>query len=296
MAFGGTFLKLVETILYALEFCCASIILGVYSYFMSVLADRDVYIRKTWQAVEGISGLAVLYTILAVLLTCCLGGKSFFALLGIVLDLLFMGAFVAVAVLTREGARSCSGNVRTPLGNGPSNSKQGFGSSSNGNGPSQITYSVSLGTACRLNSAVFAVAIAGAVLFLLSAIVQVLLARHHRKEKRYGPSPANNYTRGSGVKFWQRGKKNRGTRDAEMAGTVPATGGLSGGHHDVRPSHDTAYTGSTVANNSAYEHGHNKTLSGGYHTAPTGTYAAPTSNTYAPPTEFGTWLIRVFSP
>ena len=154
MAIGGALLKGIQTFLYAVEFCCAGIILGVYSYFLSVLADRDITISKESQAIEGMSGAAVLYTIFAVLLTCCLGGKTFFALLGIILDLLFAGAFVAIAVLTRDGAHSCSGTVNTPFGRGPSNSKEGFGN--------EVTYAVSFGTACRLNSACFAVAILGA--------------------------------------------------------------------------------------------------------------------------------------
>lgn len=159
MAFGGAFLKAVQTILYALEFCCAAIILGIYSYFLATLADRDLTIYTWAKAVEGMSGAAVLYTIFAVLLTCCLGGKSFFALIAILLDLAFCGAFIAMAVLTRDGANRCSGYVKTPLGNGQSNDKQGFDSAS---GEQQYTYAVSLGTACRLNTACFAVAIVGA--------------------------------------------------------------------------------------------------------------------------------------
>lgn len=113
------------------------------------------------------------------------------------------------------------------------------------------------------------------LLFLLSALVQLALGRHHQKEKRYGPSPANNYTRGSGDRFWQRRRKNQsGLRDAEMAGAVPATGTLApAANEHNRPSHDTAYTGSTVAAG-PYEHTH-KPMTGGYHTAPTGTYNVP---------------------
>ncbi|KAF1962865.1 hypothetical protein CC80DRAFT_434139 [Byssothecium circinans] len=281
MALGGAALKLFQTILYALEFCCAGIILGVFSYFLSVLADRDLAILTTWKAVTGLSGAAVLYTIFAVVLTCFLGGKTLFAFLGIVFDLLFAGAFVAIAVLTRDGAHSCTGNVKTPLGDGPSDSKQGFASDDQGN---QVTYAVSLGTACRLTTACFAVAIAGAALFLLSALVQFCLGRHHKKEKRFGPSPANGYTRGSGVKFFGRRRGRKGTmRDPEMAGAVPAAGTstLAPGAHDYRPSHDTAYTGSTVtAPGTTYEHAHkpHSPLAGGYHTAPTGTYATPATN------------------
>jgi hypothetical protein len=105
------------------------------------------------------SGGVVLYTIFAILLTCFLGGKAFFAFLGMILDLACAGAMIAIAVLTRDGASSCTGNVQTPLGDGPSDSKEGFGSNGQGN---QVTYSASLGATCRLNTACFAVAIIGA--------------------------------------------------------------------------------------------------------------------------------------
>jgi hypothetical protein len=267
MAIGGAVLRLSSTALYALEFCCAGIILGIYSYFLSVQADRDVTIPRWQQAVTGMSGGVVLYTIFAILLTCFLGGKAFFAFLGMILDLACAGAMIAIAVLTRDGASSCTGNVQTPLGDGPSDSKEGFGSNGQGN---QVTYSASLGATCRLNTACFAVAIIGAFLFLISIPLHILLSRHHKKEKRYGPGPSNGYTKGSGLKFWQRNQRRKGLRDPEV-GTVPVSGGLAAPVHDVRPSHDTAYTGSTVAApNAGYEH--NKPIHGGYHTAPTGTY------------------------
>jgi hypothetical protein len=75
MGFGGAALKFTSTALYALEFCCAAIVLGIYSYFLSVEADRNVNIPVWQQAVTGLAGAVVLYTIFAVLLTCFLGGK-----------------------------------------------------------------------------------------------------------------------------------------------------------------------------------------------------------------------------
>ncbi|KAF2460515.1 hypothetical protein BDY21DRAFT_335621 [Lineolata rhizophorae] len=240
--FGGLFLKAVQTFLYAVEFCCAGIVLAIYSYFLSVLADRDIPIAAWKKAVEGMSGIAVVYTIFAVLLTCFLGGKTFFAFLAIVLDILFAAVFIAIAVLTRDGAGSCSGYVETPLGDGPEDAD---GARYNVNDNETVTVAVDLGLACRLNKAAFAVSIIAVVLFIISAAVQLALGRHHRKEKRFGPSPANNYTSGSGRRrfFWQR--KNR--TDPEHAG----------GMKNDRPSYETA---STVPQ-------HN-----GYHTAPTGTY------------------------
>lgn len=58
---------------------------------------------------EGLTGAGVLYTVFAVLLTCILGGHRVFAFIAIFLDILFCGAFIAVAVLTRDGADSCKG-------------------------------------------------------------------------------------------------------------------------------------------------------------------------------------------
>lgn len=161
---GGTALRLTTTFFYALTFCCAGIILGIYSYFLAVLSNHNLPIARQWKAVEGISGIAVVYTIFAVLLTCFLGGIAFFAFLAIALDVLFVGGFIALAILTRDGASSCSGNVKTPLGDGPSDrNEQGYGSNGFGFGSGEtVTYFPRLGFACHLNSAAFAVSIIGA--------------------------------------------------------------------------------------------------------------------------------------
>ncbi|KAL1589805.1 hypothetical protein WHR41_01794 [Cladosporium halotolerans] len=293
----GGFLRLLQTALYALCFCCAGIVLGIYSYFLSVRADRNQGI-PTWQkAVEGISGVAVLYTIAATVLTCCLGGISFFAFTAIVLDILFVGGFIALAVLTRDGASSCTGTVDTPLGTGNANANRsdGFGSGGIGTGSGEnLTYSVSPRTACRLNTAAFAVSIIAAFLFVITALMQIALVRKHKKEKRFGPSPANNYTSGPGKKraFWNRKKNTTADRDTELGatGTAVGAGGLAAGHPDTRPSHETGYTGSTVAasNGNAYDkvdgaNGYNTThqnhaphgAHGGYYTQPQGTGVNP---------------------
>lgn len=88
------------------------------------------------KAVEGISGAAALYTAFAVILVCFLGGITLFAFLGLFLDVLFCGAFIAIAILTRGAAKKCSGS-RSPLGNNRIRD-------------------------CRFETAVFAVAIVGA--------------------------------------------------------------------------------------------------------------------------------------
>ena len=66
-------------------------------------------------------------------------------------------------------------------------------------------------------------------LFVISAALQVQLSRHHAKEKRYGPSPSNNYTSGSGSrKFWAR--KNKKNRQAEL-NTMGAAGAADATKH-----------------------------------------------------------------
>ncbi|KAF2717793.1 hypothetical protein K431DRAFT_254693 [Polychaeton citri CBS 116435] len=283
---GGA-LRLFQTVLYAICFCCSAIILGIYSYFLAVLADRDIHIARWIKATEGLSGVAVLYTIFAVVLTCCLGGVSFFAFLAIVLDICFLAAMIALAVLTRDGADSCTGIVNTPLGKGQASShgggygEDGFGTGQNEN----VTYSVSYGTACKLNTACFAVAIIGALFFLITAGMQVALVRHHKKEKRFGPSPSNNYTSGYG-KFWSRKNKKTAAKDVEMTGAGAGVNGV-----DTRPSHETGYTGTTVGNNdtagpydkvNGQQTGHTNDYTNnytnaraGYHTQPQGTGVNP---------------------
>ena len=67
------------------------------------------------KAVEGISGGACIYTAFATLLTCFLGGLTFFAFLAILLDICFLGAFIAIAILARGGVHTSG--VNSPLGN-----------------------------------------------------------------------------------------------------------------------------------------------------------------------------------
>jgi len=220
---GSTFLRILQTILYAILFCCSAIILGVYSYFLAILADRNLRIDAWKKAVEGLSGAATLYMVFAVILTCCLGGKRIFAFMAIVFNILFAGAMIAIAVLTRDGADSCSGNVNTPLGNGPVDSNaSGYGQNGFGFGvDDNSTYSPNLYIACRLNKSAFAVSIIAAFLFLIAAAVQLSIGRQHQKDKRYGPSPANGYTSGPAPKrhFWQR--RTRGPVDPEPGITNP---------------------------------------------------------------------------
>ncbi|KAE9984414.1 hypothetical protein BLS_002445 [Venturia inaequalis] len=283
MAFGGAALKLVQTFFYILLFCCSGIILGIYSYFLAVQADHKSGIPKWQKAVEGMSGIGAAYTLFAIVLTCFLGGKAVFAFLAIVLDILLCGAFIAIAILTRDGTRSCSGNnVRSPLGTGPSGDRAGYGSGGFGTGNNQnITYAASYGFACRLNKVAFAVAVIGAFLFLFSTLTQLWLARHHQREKRYGPSPKNNYTAGSGSSWFKRRRAAKDEKTAAHDSELGVGAGLAAHHVQhadaIRTSHETGYTGTTAGEKYESIQPTQPAIptNGGYHTGPTGTSVNP---------------------
>jgi len=235
------------------------------------------------KAVEGISGAAVLYTIIAFLLVCCLGGIAFFAFIGMVLDLAFTGAFAYIAYATRHGANSCSGIVNTPLGIGGADSNV-----SDGNGG--VIHLPSLHNACKMNTACFAVAIVGLFFFLLSIPLSLALTKHHKKEKAFGPGPNNGYTAGSPKrKFWQRKPKNTAyvekNPDALPSHTTPAamrssyaTESTAVGNepiYDKYNAHVPQQTGHTTTTQTHVPH-HQQTASGGY--TPYGAGANGTTN------------------
>lgn len=148
MSFGGVVLRFFNLAIRILQFLDAAVILGIFSYFLAALAKNDLPIAQWMRAVEGMSGAATLYGALGTLLTCCLGGIAFFAFVAIVLDVCFVGVMIAIAVLTRNGKQSCTGEtVQTPLGSGPPNKPAPAG--------------ISFGMSCELEKVAFAVAIIG---------------------------------------------------------------------------------------------------------------------------------------
>lgn len=261
MSVGGILIRTSSTVVRFLQLLAAACILGIFSYFLAAQSKNGFPIAIWMRAVEGIAGAATLYTLFAVVLTFFLGGITAFAFLGIVLDILFIGAFIAVAYFTRGGVRNCEGLADESF----------FG-----NGPDGINGSnASPRTICNLDKTCFILAIIlmyvhitssskfskltlPSFLFLLSAILQLLLGKHHQREKRFGPGPSNNYTAGTGRRrsLFGRKKKNKdglvatepvdthahphSTRDVELGTAAAAT----------RPSGDTATT--MVAPGTAY--------------------------------------------
>jgi len=268
------FLKVLQTGLRVIQLLASITCLGIFSYFLAVLSNHNLPIANWVRAVEGISGAAVLYGAFAVLLTCCLGGLPFFAFLAMVLDICFIGGFIAIAILTRNGASTCTGFVKTPLGNGntDNNQAQAYGNNGYGFGKGQtVTYLPNLRRSCKLETAVFAVACIQCFLFLLTLFCQLALGKQHQKEKRYGPSPANNYTAGSGGRsFWPRRHRGHIARDAEV-GAI-GTGALAAekhhNHHN-EPAVDQYGDMPTAGVNNGYgAQGYDRTNTYGHHNTP----------------------------
>lgn len=85
--------------------------------------------------------------------------------------------------------------------------------------------------------------------------MEVALARHHRKEKRFGPSPANDYTSGYGAKggFLSRLFRRRKTAVAEEGHDLPEHT-----HPDQLDTHRQSHTTDRTAVNNYPDNTHNK--------------------------------------
>ncbi|AEO62664.1 uncharacterized protein THITE_2107101 [Thermothielavioides terrestris NRRL 8126] len=212
-AASGIALRGTQLFIRTIQFCCAAIVLAIFSYFLATLNIHNLPIGVWVRAVEGISGAAVLYTVLALLLLCCVAGHSFPSFVGTVFDVAFIAGFIYIAFENRGGASSCTGEVDTPYGRGNADTNVVD------NGSGGLTTLPSLRQACKMETACLSVSIVAIFFFALSPFVSHALVRHRRKEKRFGPSPANNYTEGSGAapkrfNFFGLGRKRTAATDA----------------------------------------------------------------------------------
>lgn len=144
-------LKVLQWFNRCVQFCCAVIVLALFSYFLAAMTNHDIYIENWIRAVEGISGAAVLYTVLCLLLLCCVAGHPFSSSLAIFLDICFIGGFIFIAASNRMG--SCRAHVDTVFGSGNADTNVLDG----GNGG--FTALPSLMQACQMQTAVLAVSV-----------------------------------------------------------------------------------------------------------------------------------------
>lgn len=118
----------------------------------------------------------------------------------------------------------------------------------------------------------------------MSALVEVALVRHHRKEKRFGPGPDNNYTEGYGSK--KRGLFGRKRRQNNTGMTDDANGlPTHTTPADFRDSYATEQTRVGTSHGANGGDVYNKYGESGYNGKGTAAVAPPagpppTSNTY----------------
>ncbi|KHN94138.1 uncharacterized protein MAM_07978 [Metarhizium album ARSEF 1941] len=212
---SGLALKSLQWLIRGAQFLGAALILGIYAYFLAALHNHNLPIDTSARAVTGIAGAAALYALVGLVLLCCVAGLAVTAFVAMVLDVCFIGCFIYVAVVNKHGAGSCTGYLDTPFGQGRSDSK----AAGNKDG---FTALPSFHTACRLQTACMAVAIIAIFLFVLSMFMEVALVRHRRKERRFGPSPANNYTSGyAGGGFFGRFRRRKDPAPLDDANRLP---------------------------------------------------------------------------
>ena len=146
VAGSGTPLKMFQWFNRGVQLLCSVLILAIFSYLLAALSSSGLE-TPTWvRAVEGISGVAALYTGLCLLLLCCVTGHPLMSFVVMALDVGFFAAFIYVASANRGGAGSCEGRLDTPFGSGDADKS--------------ATDSVpSFRTACRLETACFAVSL-----------------------------------------------------------------------------------------------------------------------------------------
>lgn len=150
-----------------LQLLSSLIIVGVFSYFLAVLADHNEHAPEWLKAVAGIAGVAAIYAIFTSFFILAYGGLLVFSRISMLFDGSFAVAFLAICLMTRHGALPCTGRVTTPVGSGDAEDPgAAFGDEDTGIGMGDnLTSMRYLATACKLEKGAFAVSIIGMLVF-----------------------------------------------------------------------------------------------------------------------------------
>ncbi|KUJ14075.1 uncharacterized protein LY89DRAFT_651143 [Mollisia scopiformis] len=159
--------SLIQHLLRALQFLSAFTSLILFSVRLAKILRLVHKASHSNGAVEGILAAAVLYTLIATALTCGLraGGGNMLRILLIIFDLLFVGAFIAVAVLTSPKRHGSSGPC-----------------TSNANANHLLTHYTSNDVNCRLPWGTFILAILSTLLHAATAAFHGV--KDHRRTHR----------------------------------------------------------------------------------------------------------------
>ncbi|KAL2119338.1 hypothetical protein VTJ04DRAFT_6298 [Mycothermus thermophilus] len=193
--FGRGFASLysLQLLIRVLHGLCAVVNLCLFSYFLATLSSNSLTIGNWVRAVEGISGSAVGYALIAGFLLWRFPGRSVPTFVTMVFDVLFGAAFIYVAVANRGGSGSCSGEVNTVFGSGNAETNvRTEGTEGAGEGSESLP---GLGPACRMQKACLITACIAIVLLALSPFLSVAIVRQRKRVLR----KANKLQPGSGV-------------------------------------------------------------------------------------------------
>jgi hypothetical protein len=97
----------------------------------------------------------MVYTLTCAVVTCCTAGISFFALISIIMDIVFAALMVAVAAINNSATNGCGNYAPFP----------------------RVVYRGSGLSGCRLFVAAFAVAIIAIFMFIITSITQFIIRR-----------------------------------------------------------------------------------------------------------------------
>ncbi|EZF33876.1 hypothetical protein TMEN_7839 [Trichophyton mentagrophytes] len=214
-----------------LQLFSSLIIVGVFSYFLAVLADHNEHAPEWLKAVAVIAGVAAIYAIFTSFFILAYGGLLVFSRISMLFDGSFAVAFLAICLMTRHGAPPCTGRVTTPVGSGDAEDPgAAFGDEGTGIGRGDnITSMRYLATACKLEKGAFAVSIIGIALFLLSILIQKAFENHQRASKPSSMRLSRTSTR-LRQRFWPRrqaqGSSTDHTLEYSQASLTPGANSL----------------------------------------------------------------------
>ncbi|KAG6116666.1 hypothetical protein E4U13_001678 [Claviceps humidiphila] len=163
----------------SLQLLCATLVLAIFSYLLVALHEYGLQIDVDLRAVEGISGSAVLYTLINMLSQCCLASDlGCMAPLAVVFDVGFMAGFIFVAVVNKNGAEACRGNTDSPFGRGQGQ----LGDEASWPNMDGLNSHFRPHAACELQRASFFTSIIAICLFVLSLLAEFVLVWHRRRQ------------------------------------------------------------------------------------------------------------------
>ncbi|TGZ79768.1 hypothetical protein EX30DRAFT_396836 [Ascodesmis nigricans] len=166
-------LKFLSFPLRILTFILAIYIVAASGYHIQRLNSNNLSPSAELYAIIIIAGAAALYAAMTALIACFFPRGGF--ILFLLLDLIFCGGFVAIAVLLRDAVTEtrCAEGVWTESGS---------------------TYDKGLDETCGVDKAAFATAVANAVFFAILALLSFFIHQNQSKNRAFGPGPDNNYS------------------------------------------------------------------------------------------------------